>query len=482
MVEQIGATEEPKGLRGYLTMPVFAALMFALLIGILVFLAVHITLETYSIHNPPENVVWMLLGAGAVYLVGCGIFVVSRWKHHRRAANTMLVVGILIRLCLVPSLIFPTSDMLRYLWDGRQLATGHNPFASVPFDPQNREALSYEVFETLEHRKIQTVYPPTSQIFFGLFWLVRPASFEVFKIGFTLADIVMLLLLRRILKQNKQPPAWIAIPSLLPIGIFEIAGAGHQDSLAACFFTLFLLYLTATPLKSRILAGGFWAIGVLSKGYIIIVGILMARKTGWRGCAAAAAIGGIIFLPFYLTTPSMTEGIKTYSANWIAYGSVYRLFTLREGLDSIGKASLLGDWVCLVCLLLNTLICSFLPAKTSEQIALRCRMLLGGTVLFAKVYFPWYFVAILPVVTLAPSAAWLWFGAILPILYFYHSKLLPTEDESLTLFLYIPFYLLLVAEWFWRYLKPRLQSRVTNTDNSSAPEMNSTITGMRRNS
>ena len=66
--------------------------------------------------------------------------------------RTAVVLAVALRavfLVLEPQL---SADVYRYLWDGTELASGHNPYARAPLDPR------------INHPEIPTIYPPHAEL------------------------------------------------------------------------------------------------------------------------------------------------------------------------------------------------------------------------------------------------------------------------------------------------------------------------------
>ena len=82
-----------------------------------------------------------LLTYFAAFAVFClAVGVVWRLGHgaSRRVVWFILLVGIGYRLTLAPMRPITTSDVYRYLWEGRLVNQGHNPFAERPDAPAPR--------------------------------------------------------------------------------------------------------------------------------------------------------------------------------------------------------------------------------------------------------------------------------------------------------------------------------------------------------
>ena len=75
-----------------------------------------------------------------------------------------LLIGIAARLLLVGVSPFNTHDVQRYLFDGKMVLEGVDPYRNAP-QPQEYQKLYDAGFQVApEHRKYPTIYPPAALI------------------------------------------------------------------------------------------------------------------------------------------------------------------------------------------------------------------------------------------------------------------------------------------------------------------------------
>ena len=122
-------------------------------------------------------------------------------------------------------LVMPTGyDVYRYVWEGRILLEGFNPYVHPPDDPL-LTPFRDEIWKSVGHPGATAIYPPLTQWVFAAM-----ASFGLgpfgYKVFFTLADIALCFLLCR---RFGAKPALIY--SWNPLAAVSFAGGGHYDSL-----------------------------------------------------------------------------------------------------------------------------------------------------------------------------------------------------------------------------------------------------------
>jgi alpha-1,6-mannosyltransferase len=138
-----------------------------ILIGLGVLLLI-IELYTFGAHRH-NHFYWVLF-----LLSISGIpFVFAVWwtfQHKRFPANTLLIIligGALFRLIPVP--LDPprlSTDIYRYIWDGRLQGAGINPYLYVPVDPKLAGLRDDSIYPNINRKEYaHTIYPPVAQIF-----------------------------------------------------------------------------------------------------------------------------------------------------------------------------------------------------------------------------------------------------------------------------------------------------------------------------
>ena len=190
-----------------------------------------------------------------LFLLYAALFFISYKLIQFNKANFWLLAGIAITarcmfLFAIPNL---SQDFYRFIWDGRMLAQGFNPYLSTPLSffeagnttiiPQARAL--YEGMGTLNASHF-TNYPPINQLCFVIAGLLSGKSILgaaiIFRLQIILADIGILLIGRKLLRALKLPEYNIFWFILNPYIIIEMTGNLHYESVML-FFVVLCLYL-----------------------------------------------------------------------------------------------------------------------------------------------------------------------------------------------------------------------------------------------
>lgn len=183
------------------------------------------------------------------------LFVCFYFLMHNRNVSIQYLFGaaILSRLVFFFSIPFLSQDFYRFIWDGRMLLEGYNPYLYLPDDfiqqglnPIAQSKQLHEGMGALSARNY-TNYPPVNQLCFliGSFFSNQSilGNIIVLRSLIILADIGSLLLGLSLLKKLKINPKNIFWFVLNPFIIIEMTGNLHFESVMLFFFLLSLYYL-----------------------------------------------------------------------------------------------------------------------------------------------------------------------------------------------------------------------------------------------
>jgi hypothetical protein len=270
---------------------------------------------------------WLWGLAHAAYLGAVALALRSRGsaspRRSARAVALILAVGAVPRLLLLPTAPALSEDLYRYLWDGRLVAHGINPFPRPPADRafgQWHDA----IYERLNHPSVPTIYPPVAQGLFAVAWKLggTPLAWKAILFGLEAGLVAGLAAL---LRRRGLPPERLLLYYWNPLVVVECYGSGHVDLAAAALLVAALALLEGSRHERARQAAAGAALGaaVLVKLVPLLLLPALARRRAWRAIAAAAAIGALLYVPFRGAGPMLWEGLRTYARHWEYNGPVY---------------------------------------------------------------------------------------------------------------------------------------------------------------
>ena len=192
------------------------------------------------------------------------------------------LLGITARVLFLPAIPNLSQDFYRFLWDGRLLVLGINPYVFTP------EQLSNGLLKATELTSLEAIsnaqmliqgmgslnashysnYPPINQLCFALVALFAKNSILGSVIGLRIliigADIGILYFGKKLLERLKMPVKNIFWYFLNPFIIIELTGNLHFEAVML-FFVIWSLYLLD---KKR------WVLAAITLGISITVKLL----------------------------------------------------------------------------------------------------------------------------------------------------------------------------------------------------------------
>jgi alpha-1,6-mannosyltransferase len=215
-----------------------------------------------------------------------------------RFPRRVIVIGlVLAALWHLPFLLMPPGlddDIHRYLWDGRVQRLGYNPYIVVPSDPALAGLHTPET-RTLNNPHLPSPYPAGAQLFFRGVSTIHESIFAL-KVAFVLCDLAIVLVLLEILQSSGQGAHWVLAYAWNPLLATEVAGSSHIDIVGVL---LLLVSFAALERRWRAVAALAFGLAVAVKLLPIVLLPLYWRRVRLRDAALAAAVFGLLYVPFF---------------------------------------------------------------------------------------------------------------------------------------------------------------------------------------
>ena len=167
-----------------------------------------------------------------------------------RALWLILGVALLLRLFLLLLDPLLSTDIYRYVWDGKVQAAGINPYRYVPADAALASLRDAAIYPHINRADTAvTIYPPVAEMFF--FLVTRfGENVATMKVALLACEGVTATMIVLLLRQLARPVTRIVAYAWHPLPLWEIANSGHVDALMVALMMLGLwLALTARPLR-----------------------------------------------------------------------------------------------------------------------------------------------------------------------------------------------------------------------------------------
>jgi len=416
-------------------------------------------------------------------------------RRYRPSGGKFLwsIIGfaILFRAIMLPGNLIQENDIYRYMWDGKVVAHGLNPYRFSPDEIKYKTSRPLDTDEKHHFEKIRqlylerqyresgnfnrigwpeykTIYPPVSQIVFAMGDAVYPDNILMMKFVLVLFDVATIFLLVRLLQYLNIPCSWIVAYAWCPLVLKEFSNSGHHDSIAVFFTTAAVLSWLMGRRKFAML---LLALATGAKVYPLVLVPLMLRnqlqEKGFSDTLKQLAVFVIsiflIYLPFISAGARLFHSLGVYSAEWsynaglwslirIAWQHMLGFFMADEtcaGISALAAKITVG-------VLYSVILCwlCWPKFKNSRDLINRVLMSLGLLFVFSPVQDPWYFTWTIPFLAVLPYRSWTIYSALLGGYYILHFHYHPGMDKGLLLGLkmvqHAPFYLIFFMEKCWR--------------------------------
>jgi hypothetical protein len=335
-----------------------------------------------------------------------------------------------------------STDVYRYVWDGRVQAAGINPFRYRPADPALAFLRDTAVYPYINRADTAvTIYPPLAQmIFWGVTRVANSVTgMKAAMVGFELLTFGALL---GLLRSRGLPSTRLLLYAWHPLPLFEFAGSGHIDAAA---IAVMVLACWMAELKRPLVAGALLGGAALIKFFPLAIAPALYRRWGWRLPAALSGVILLLYLPYLGVGRQVLGFLPGYVQDeGLADGSGFFLLRALNGIAP------LPAWAGTVYLAAGAAILAGLAGaivmrRHPLEVALAPALLL--ITVFTVVVSPhlaWYFTWVIPLLCFRPSWAVMYLSAAAPLLYDY---VWSPGDLPLHAALYAPFAVLAVLEW-----------------------------------
>jgi len=357
-------------------------------------------------HDDIGGFVAVAVAQGAVYLLAVGL-VWNLRSRCRRLALLVLAVAAVLRLPVLLAPPYLSTDIYRYVWDGRVEAAGINPYRYIPVDPHLDRLRDPEIFPRINRNNYApTIYPPAAEAIFFLVTRVSQ-SLVAMKAAMVIFDVATIAVLLRLLDEAALPPARVLVYAWHPLPIWEFAGSGHIDAAMILFV---VLALWAARCGKGWLAGLALAGATLVKLYPALLFGALYRRWDWRMPAAFTAAVVLFYLPFIGVGWRVFGFLPGYAGEegFTAAGAGFYPWSLLQRMPAF--AGLSAQWYiagALVVLAALALAVVFAPRPRDREFV--DATLLAGTFMFLlSPHYPWYFAWLIVFACFAPWLSLLW--------------------------------------------------------------------------
>jgi alpha-1,6-mannosyltransferase len=413
-----------------------------LLIGIGTALIVTTAVGAIALHTYYHTALVVLTIVQGV-IFAPAVFYVWRWRPEPAVSarwTLLFILGVAILLRAMPLFSLPHStDIYRYVWDGRVQGAGINPYLHIPADPALEHLRDPIIFEGINRKEYaRTIYPPAAQIVF-LAATRFGETLTIVKLAMLAFEALAIWAVLALLAARGLPSILILAFAWHPLSVWEVSGSGHLDIVAVA---LMILAILAAERKRLAVAGATLALATCVKFFPLVIAPALWRRWDWKMPALFLATATALYLPYLSAGGEVFGFLGGYAGEGglnTGYGFLFPAIMLRLGFADVA----MPVFIACALMVLGTLAWRAAFRAQPEKPDLRAAFILVAafTVLVSP-HHAWYLLWLIPFLCFFPSAAVLYLTLAAVALY----RVGWPPSLMGAAFLYVPFFLLLLIE------------------------------------
>jgi alpha-1,6-mannosyltransferase len=397
-------------------------------------------------------------------LFGCYYLIL---RHVKIKEQHLTYLALTLRLVFIAAIPNFSQDFYRFIWDGRLILSGLNPYLTTPDNLMISQPNLFPQMKTLfEGMGVLSAghysnYPPLHQLPFILAAIISKhsilGSVVILRLLLIGADIGILFFGKKLLRKLQLPTRNIYWFILNPLVIVELTGNLHFEGLMLFFFVLVLYYVHT---KKWHLAALTMALSIAVKLVPILSLPLFLNKLGWKKSIRFCLTVGIVFM--LLFAPFLKDNFfENYSATIGLWFSKFEFnasfyYLLNWGLETILNFELIHSMGVIVVSFIGLQIIYQLLQNKTKTTALITTVLwvFTGYYLISTTVHPWYIISLLLLSIFTPfKFARVWSYTLILSYFAYHQ--FNVEEKGVILCLeYLPVLGVLAWElWNQRMLR-----------------------------
>jgi alpha-1,6-mannosyltransferase len=295
-----------------------------------------------------------------------------------------------MRLAALVSPPYLSTDIYRYVWDGRVEAAGINPYRYIPTDPHLLPLRDRRIFPHINRNTYApTIYPPVAEaIYFAATRLAN--SLAGMKAAMVAIEAGGILILLRLLAASSLPRERILAYAWHPLTVWEFAGSGHIDAAVVAFVALALWWRRRGAAGA---AGIALAGAALVKFFPAVILPALYRRWDWRMPSAFVAALLLAYAPYIGVGAAVLGFLPGYAGEeGFGSGAGFYLWNLAEILLPITPTSP-WPYLALVALFLGAIALAALfdDDRREDRFIVWAAILASAFTVLLSPHYAWYF-------------------------------------------------------------------------------------------
>ena len=358
-----------------------------------------------------------LMSGYALATIGFVWALAFRWDSRQLTTALTAALGFRAFALFAPAVL--SDDWYRFVYDGRLVLEGINPFTVLPSEEPSR---SPDLYPLLNSQQYYSVYPPLLQGIFALAVAIGGSvkgAVLVLRLLILLFEAGSLWLLLELLSGDRRKLTLLY--ALCPLVIVEMTGGIHFEAIMT-FFMLLSAWLVSR--KKGVLAGLALGGAIAAKLLPLLFVPLLLPVLGWKkgSLAAALAVGtaALTFLPFWeaATLQNILSSTELYFVSFEFNGGLYKglkmIYIQIQGWNDIAVS---GPLLSTFGTVLMVLIALWRFPDDHRAFLTTAGLMLATYQLFSTTVHPWYLAPLVALLSLSSYRFALVWAMLIPLTY-----------------------------------------------------------------
>lgn len=335
---------------------------------------------------------FQLLYLVAFALYALAVLRLGRWAALPHVGWAVLAVTLATRAAFLAAPPSLSGDLFRYVWEGKVLAHGFDPYRLSPADPALAALRDPAIHPYINHPALAAIYPPLALAGYAAVAAISPSVLAL-KLWCVMNEIALVVVLLAWMKRRGTSPAQVLVYAWNPLVIVEFAGSAHNDPAGMLWLALALMWAERRPIASA------WALaaGVLTKLAPLMAVPFLILRYPWRARAIAFVSLAAGLGAYIVWTRHPASGLAEYGGAWRNNELAFHYLALWTGSDAAARVIAAAA----VAAVIGFALARGTVPERATQLGFRTALLLS------PVFHPWYLGWTLMFEPLKPSWPWL---------------------------------------------------------------------------
>lgn len=299
-----------------------------------------------------------------------------------------------------------SDDYYRYIWDGKVMANGMNPYGYAPSDVALSALRTATLPSRINFPDMKTVYPPAGEIFFYLAYKIGGDSLVGLKTLLLISHLATIIGLLLIIGKLKTTWSNVFLFTLCPLPLYEILVDGHIDGFGTALL-IFSIYFFMDGKKNA--SYFFLALSICVKPLaLIVIPIFFLEERGFTQKVKTILIPVLVCIGIYLPfvfSGSPFQALTTFAENWTFNGIVFDI------LDGFIRDNQRTRLICGILFLIPYAAIVFSRKDLMTKIYLSIFTLF----IFSPVVHPWYLMWLAVLIPIVPRWSGIFFVSLVSL-------------------------------------------------------------------